>query len=231
MIDVKEKIFSLKSSPQVSLVESTKLSNIVIGARTCWQSFHKGGNYASSTNDISDADKQLLNRLLYKYRHESVFEHVVYTFRIIGISRAVLQELARHRHISLSVRSSRYTLKELRVEAPFRSLLDDASRAEKYVYFTGNVAVDGASLWALENLRALVSEEISNDIAKFALPESYKTDLVLTCNLRELRHVLNLRLDKTALWAFRELARAMYDEIPEEHLFLFENVKDKLTLD
>jgi hypothetical protein len=49
-----------------------------------------------------------------KYRHASILEHVTYNFSIEGISRACLQELARHRMASLSVKSTRYTLKELK---------------------------------------------------------------------------------------------------------------------
>ena len=45
--------------------------------------------------------------------HESVLEHINLTYSIKGISRALLQELARHRHISLSVESTRHTLKKI----------------------------------------------------------------------------------------------------------------------
>ena len=44
--------------------------------------------------------------------HESVVEHVSYTFRIRGISRACLAQLTRHRIASFSVRSQRYTNQE-----------------------------------------------------------------------------------------------------------------------
>ena len=48
-----------------------------------------------------------------KVGHESVLEHITITYEINNISRACLQELARHRHISLSVESTRHTLKRI----------------------------------------------------------------------------------------------------------------------
>ena len=40
--------------------------------------------------------------------HRSVLEHISFTFHVEGVSRALLAQLSRHRHISLSVRSQRY---------------------------------------------------------------------------------------------------------------------------
>lgn len=40
--------------------------------------------------------------------HTSVLEHISFTFHVTGVSRALLAQLSRHRHISLSVRSQRY---------------------------------------------------------------------------------------------------------------------------
>ena len=42
-----------------------------------------------------------------KSGHMSVLEHINFTFHITGVSRALLAQLSRHRHISLSVRSQR----------------------------------------------------------------------------------------------------------------------------
>lgn len=81
----------------VKLLEHTHLSSAVIAARTCWNSFHKGGLYDYPTNAITEEDKTLLSRLLFKNKHESIFEHIVYVFNILGIPRLCLQELARHR--------------------------------------------------------------------------------------------------------------------------------------
>ncbi len=49
-----------------------------------------------------------LLRNLFKLGHGSTFEHIYYTFKIEGISRACLGQLTRHRHASFTVESQRY---------------------------------------------------------------------------------------------------------------------------
>ena len=58
---------------------------------------------------------EVLGRII-KAGHESILEHITLTYSIKGISRALLQELARHRHISLSVESTRHTLRKFLTE-------------------------------------------------------------------------------------------------------------------
>ncbi|HIE35418.1 MAG TPA: FAD-dependent thymidylate synthase, partial [Campylobacterales bacterium] len=132
-----------------------------------------------------------------------------------------LQELARHRMASLSVKSTRYTLKELKEENSFNE--NDFDRVKKYLVLTGNRLVDNMSITALNNLQKVLKDGISNDIAKYCLPESYKTELTWTINARSLQNFLNLRSDKSALWEIRELAFKIFDELPKDHKYLFED--------
>jgi len=180
--------------------------------RTCWQSFDK--------SDGAERDKALIDRVANKFKHASTLEHLVYTFYIQGVSRALLQELARHRVASLSVKSTRYTLKELKNLAPFGE--EDYIEASKFLVLTHNNLVDTASIKALNNLQEILKEGISNDIAKFCLPESYKTELTWTVNARSLQNFLKLRSDKSALWEIRKLAYTLYDHLPDEHKYLFD---------
>jgi thymidylate synthase (FAD) len=175
-------------------------------------------------------DMELIDRVGNKYRHASILEHVSYNFYIEGISRACLQELARHRIASLSVKSTRYTLKELKEESKFIEDNEiDLDRAEKYLVFTGDSFVDRASTWALDNLRRCLQQGVSNDKAKYCLPESYRTSLTWSINMRSLQNFLSLRSDKSALWEIRDLAHAIYNELPLEHRYLFEaSIKEVL---
>jgi thymidylate synthase (FAD) len=210
---------------KVELIEHTKLSNAYKAGRTCWDSFHKGGCYTSPTDSISEEDKDFLNRIINKNKHGSIAEHLVYTFDIDGISRACLQELARHRMASLSVKSTRYVLaKELANEEPFMVYMIDnklKQRASKYIVLTGDDEIDIQSIKALENLRQLVVSGKSNDVAKYCLPEAFKTSLVWTINARSLQNFLSLRTSKSALWEIRDLAQAIYNNLPEEHKYLY----------
>ena len=173
--------------------------------------------------DPENPNEEKINRVANKFKHKSTIEHLVYNFEIKGISRALLQELARHRIASLSVKSTRYTLKELKQEESFNDYANklDYERASKYVVWTGNHNVDITIFFMLEDLRSLIQEGISNDIAKYALPEAYKTELMWSVNARSLQNFLSLRSDKAALWEIRSLAWEVYNSLPEDHQFLF----------
>lgn len=199
---------------KVSLNHHTPLNICSDAIRTCWQSFDKSDNGG-------EKDRELIDRVGNKFKHASTLEHLVYNFYVEGVSRALLQELARHRMASLSVKSTRYTLKELKDEEPFS--IDHKERAEKYLVMTGVDVVDEMSIRALENLRIVLMEGISNDRAKYCLPESYKTELTWSINARSLQNFISLRSDKAALWEIRDLANLLYNSLPPEHQYLFEN--------
>ena len=197
---------------KVTLLQNTSLAVCASAIRTCWQSFDKSDNGG-------EKDRELIDRVGNKFKHASTLEHLVYTFYIQGISRALLQELARHRIASLSVKSTRYTLKELKNEESFTCR--DFKKAEKYLVMTDNQKVNEMSIKALENLRLLLKEGISNDKAKYSLPESYKTELTWTINARSLQNFLTLRSSKSALWEIQDLAHKLYENLPDEHRYLF----------
>ena len=189
--------------------------------------------------DLAKVQKRIHN-VANVSKHASTIEHISYSFDIDGISRALLQELARHRHQNLTVKSTRYTLKSLKDEVDLNQLfkksyfslvgddhnLDAYPEAKevftKYLVYTGNFYVDTNSMLALINLQKSLQKGISNDIAKYSLPESFKTSLVSTWNARSLQNFLTLRTSSHALLEIQHLAKAMYDVIPEDHKFLFD---------
>ncbi len=200
---------------KVTLMHFTPLSVCSHAIRTCWQSFDKG-------DFGGEKDCDLIDKVGNRYRHSSTLEHLFYSFYIQGISRACLQELARHRMASLSVKSSRYTLKELKKEESFLPINDENyTRAERFIVFTKNEKTNRMCIYALENLREILNDGISNDIAKFAMPESYRTELTWSINARSLQNFLSLRSSKKALWEIQELAFSVYEALPKEHQFLF----------
>lgn len=199
---------------EITLMQHSSLEVCAHAIRTCWQSYDKSDNGG-------EKDKELIDRVGNKFKHASTLEHLTYTFFIDGVSRALLQELARHRMASPSVKSTRYTLKELKEEAEFNT--QDKQRAAKYLVLTGNDLVDEMSIKALENLRIVLQEKIGNDIAKYCLPESYKTSLTWTVNARSLQNFIALRSAKSALWEIRELANNLFESLPEDHKYLFED--------
>ena len=202
---------------EIHLIHATPLVVASQAIRQCWQSQDKSD---SEDGECGPNDRALIDRIGNQFKHSSTLEHISYNFEIEGISRALLQELARHRIASYSVKSTRYTLKELKDEQPFN--LDDLERASKFIVLTGNSLVDSASVQALDNLRLLLVAGVSNDKAKYALPEAYKTSLAWTINARSLQNFLSLRTSKAALWEIRYLALAVFKVLPEDHKYLFE---------
>lgn len=198
----------------VTLLSNTDLSVCDIAISKCW------GTACKTGEDM----KERIDRVGNKHKHGSTLEHLTYSFNIDGISRACLQELARHRIASLSVKSTRYTLKELKDE-PFADADDDTieSIINKYLVRVDGY-IDSHNYNQLEKLHELLRHgSISNDKAKYMLPEAYKTSLVWTANARSIQNFLSLRTDKSALWEIRDMAKAIYDALPEDHKFIFED--------
>lgn len=179
--------------------------------------------YSNKPHDELEKIQARITKVANVSKHSSTIEHLNYSFDIDGISRAVLQELARHRIASYTVKSTRYTLQELKNEEPF-NVEDGKERASKYVVLNGNILIDHSIISALEMLRYLLSAGTPNDVAKYALPEAYKTSLVMTINARSLQNFLELRTSKHALKEIQDLARAMFEVLPSDHKFLFRSL-------
>ncbi|MGJ0317680.1 FAD-dependent thymidylate synthase [Aliarcobacter cryaerophilus] len=193
--------------------------------------------YGNEPHSDIEKVKARINRVANVSKHSSTIEHLIYSFDIDGISRACLTELARHRIASYTVKSSRYTLQELKKEQSFCSFeilegdllhtyntKEQVERASKFLKFTGEESVDIKSIASLEMLRQELIKGTSNDISKYCMPEAYKTSLVMTINARSLQNFLELRSSKHALWEIQNLAKAIYKATPDDHKFLYENI-------
>ncbi len=186
--------------------------------------------YGNEPHSDSEKVKARINRVANVSKHASTIEHLYYNFDIDGISRACLQEVARHRIASYTVKSSRYTLQELKKENPFITYASidsmipvvDYERAEQYVRLTLDDNIDFSIVSSLDNLRKAIFYGIPNDIAKYCMPEAYKTSLVMSINARSLQNFLELRTSKHALKEIQDLAKTLFEAIPNEHKFLFE---------
>lgn len=221
---------------KVTLLHATPLSVVIHATRTCYDSFDK-------SDDGGEADRALLKRIVVDNNHGSVFEHCNFTFFIEGITRGTLQELVRHRHSyqgvvlpewdgrdwSPSVKSTRYTLKELKKEEPFiqnrlGAELFNYNRSMKYIALPEDEELEDYAIEQLEILRKAVVEGHTNDKVKDLIPDCYLTNLTMTINGRSLRNFIKLRTDNSVYWRMRDLAKTIYNSIPESHKFLFEDV-------
>ena len=190
------------------------VENAVRGAQT---------SHGNKGNEI-DA-KEFLLRLI-GWGHESVLEHIFLTFEITRLSRACLQELARHRLASMTVESTRYTLRKV-IESIDEDMTHGISDTFDYLksilgeYTNENrvVYVLGKAFGAIAGL-AEAYPDMPNDVLKYFLPEFWPTNLTLSVNIRELRHILDLRTKPAALKEFRVLARELFNAVPDEFKYL-----------
>lgn len=148
-------------------------------------------------------------------RHDSVLEHATFSFRITGISRVTLAQLTRHRIASFSVQSQRYV--DQRTQA--RVIPESISANEEAMKIFNRISTE-----AVEAYERLVELGVPKEDARYVLPESTMTELVMTMNVRELGHFFSLRTCNKAQWEIRELADKMLRLLREEEPILFANV-------
>ena len=162
--------------PSVELIDEINPEQILAKLERCGK--------VSRKSKLGDAENFV--RSIIKRGHESVLEHVQLTFHIV-CDRAIMAELTRHRHASFTVESTRYIkYDELTVISPFKNdvvgdsfLFADISIAEK-------------------EYRDWFQSGATPEQARAVLPLCLATELYMTANLRELRHILKLRTDKAA---------------------------------
>ena len=161
---------------------------------------------ASICYDSDPKDPMKLVQHLYRGGHHSVFEHIYFTFKIEGISRACSHQLVRHRHCSFTQRSQRYCSEE-EFEYVTPASIDNISM---------DVAMGRATGWYANcQLRGVPNED-----ARYVLPNACATSLYLSCNLRELIHMANERLCTRAQWEIRDLVKAMCNLVDPQLQFM-----------
>ena len=132
--------------------------------------------------------------------HESVIEHAVFTFRIEGVSRALLAQITRHRLASFSVESQRYVpMDEMPVVVP------PSITENEMVLKTYNGLMDQIKMF----YKAAVALGIPPEDARYITPQAAETKIIVTMNARELLHFFELRCCNRAQWEIRALADAM----------------------
>ncbi len=148
--------------------------------------------------------------------HESVIEHVVFTFRVEDVSRALTHQLVRHRLASYSQRSQRYV-----DEGEFGYVVPPSIQESQEAEAKFKEAMD----YALERYDELKAMNVPKEDARFVLPNACHTRIVVTMNARSLRNFLKVRMEKHAQWEIRQLAQRMYDLVYAVAPPLFEDLR------
>lgn len=163
------------------------------------------GDYLDTTKRDNRIDKVAL-----KHKHSSVLEFMSFTFDIEA-STKVLLEMTRHRHASYACKSSRYTL----------------NKGDIVFEPTGDSVIDSYLDYWKEIIKKLVLDGKSNELTSLMLPQAYQYKWTVQFNARSLKNFFELRRAAGAHFHIRDVANAMYDCIPLDTRYIFEDLLNK----
>jgi thymidylate synthase (FAD) len=171
---------------------------VALAARLCYS--------AASIGDLQErlsaSDIAVFLEKIMSLGHQSVLEHVSFTFGIEGISRACSHQLVRHRLASYSQQSQRYvTFKGENFPLVVPDSIAESVQLQE--------VFDRAMRACAEAYRELVDGGVPAEDARFVLPNAAETKIIVTMNGRELLHFFALRCCERAQWEIRAMAIEM----------------------
>lgn len=194
-----------------ALSQEEVLRHIEKAGRVCYKSESK----------ISDHSAEKFVENIIRSGHESVIEHFSITFRII-CDRGVTHELVRHRIASYSQESTRYCNysndsfgNELTFIKP--CFWDENDKN----YLIWKEAMQNAEKYYLELMKNGAKPQEARDV----LPNSVKTEIYVTMNIRSWRNFLKLRTSKRAHPQMREIAFMIYNCLYDNLPILFNDIE------
>lgn len=186
------------------------LKLIEIAGRTC---------YKSDNLITEDSAKNFVEKIAQR-GHESVIEHYNITVRFI-CNRGFTHELVRHRLAAYSQESTRYC------NYTKDKFGKEITTIKPYEIEEGTKEYD---LWkeAMENAEKSYMKMIENsskpENARGVLPIDVKTEIVITTNLREWKHIFKLRTSKAAHPSMRQLMIPLLKEFQEKIPVIFDDI-------
>lgn len=188
--------------------EETVLSAI----KQCYSSL---GGASLMEQNKKKINKSLISQII-SSGHLSTIEHASFTFAIEGVSRACTHQLVRHRIASYSHQSQRYVKFK---NGKFEYIIPPSIESNK------TAKQEFIKLMELlgKTYEKLVNDGIKPEDARYLLPNSAETKIVVTMNARALLNFFKERLCVRAQWEIRELAKEMLKivKIIAPDLFLY----------
>ena len=182
---------------------------VATAARLCYAPIGASELMESLTDE---GIRKVLTTIL-KSGHHSTLEHASYTFAIDGVSRALTHQLVRHRLASFNQQSQRYV--------KFADGLDVVKPASIAENEEANALFDEMVAKTVEAYQAFLAAGVPAEDARYILPNAAESKIVVTMNIRELRHFFNLRCCNRAQWEIRELAWKMLELARPTAPFIF----------
>ena len=206
----------VKPSAEILMITTGALSLIERAGRTCYKSEEKMTSESAPT----------FAAMILKRGHESVLEHAVATVRFV-CDRGVSHEIVRHRIASYSQESTRYCDYEGGHVAFVIPPWTDAAPGE---YEMAEIRDIPGAVWfnhmlaTEEAYKRLRDQGWRPEQARSVLPNSLKTEIVMTANLREWLHFFKLRTAPAAHPQMREVATPLLVEMASRVPVLFDDL-------
>ncbi len=173
-----------------------------------------------SEENITDGSAEIFVRSILKNGHESVIEHEKISVRVV-CDRGVSHEIVRHRIASYSQESTRYcnySKEKFGKELTFIKPVFWEEDSKEYQLWKNLMKKTEASYNELIEMSAAPQE------ARSILPNSLKTEIVITMNLREWRHFFRLRTSKKAHPQMRQISRMILEYFKENIPAVFDDI-------
>ena len=205
---------------------------IASGAKLCYSN---AGIDAISENLDREGTEKFLNMLL-SMGHESPVEHATFTFAVEGVSRSLLAQLTRHRIASYTVKSQRYvkegqfeyvTPPEIENDPEAKRIYIETMEMEQKAYneLTDILSKKHYNTFISEGYDEKKAESMAEkkaiEDARYVLPNSCATTLMMTFNARSLYNFFEHRCCERAQWEIREMANIMLKLVKEVAPVLF----------
>ena len=189
-----------------------ELQFIEQAARTCYKSEDK-------ITDDGDSAKSLVKRLI-KSGHEAMLEHSSLSVKFV-VDRGISHEIVRHRLFSFAQESTRYCNYS---KGKFGSELTFIEPCFLDIKDYNMITWLAACTYAQSVYFTLLEEGATPQEARTVLPNSVKTELIVTGNYREWRHFLKLRTDKAAHPQMREVTIPLLKELQRRIPVIFDDI-------
>lgn len=199
---------------------SYKIETPIDGAEMLKRIEQAGRTCYKSEDRITDESAKSFVRKLIERGHESVLEHESITVRFV-CDRGVSHEIVRHRLASYSQESTRYCNYSGDRFGSGLTVIKPCFLTEKTGAYTSWIT---AMFVAEKEYFAMLNWGCTPQEARSVLPNSIKTEVVMTANLREWRHFLKLRTAKAAHPQMRELTVPLLKELQERIPVVFDDI-------
>lgn len=186
------------------------LKHIELCGRVCYKSEDKITNESSL-----DFVKKII-----KNGHEAVIEHYSFSVRFV-CDRGVSHEIVRHRTASFAQESTRYVNYANGVyggNLTFIKPLFWEDGSDQYVDWKS------ACLIAEQHYNDLIEKGAKPQEARSVLPNSIKTEIIMTANLREWRHFFKLRTSIAAHPQMREITVPLLEQLKQTIPVIFDDI-------